>query len=111
MDLARQKRVLDKMDESLLDKLEARLGGNNPGREELDKRLDAEWWINGRDAVALGLADELTREAALAACKWPRPDTAPEECLEYLDNSRSSKETKREPSRIHEKIIFLARHR
>ena len=111
MDLARQKRVLDKMDESLLDKLEARLGGNNPGREELDKRLDAEWWINGRDAVALGLADELTREAALAACKWPRPDTAPEECLEYLDNSRPIKETKREPSRIHEKIIFLARHR
>ena len=111
MDLARQKRVLDKMDESLLDKLEARLGGNNPGREELDKRLDAEWWINGRDAVALGLADELTREAALAACKWPRPDTAPEECLEYLDNSGPNKETKREPSTIHEKIIFLARHR
>ena len=111
MDLARQKRVLDKMDESLLDKLEARLGSKNPGREELDKRLMSEWWVDGKEAMALGLADELTREAALAACKWPRPDTAPQECLEYLDNSRSNKETKREPSTFHEKIIFLARHR
>lgn len=111
MDLARQKRVLDRMDESLLDKLEARLGANNPGREILDERLKAEWWIDGREAAALGLADELTGEAALAACVWPRPDSAPQECLNYLDNSAAERETTGEPSQDHAKIILLARHR
>ena len=111
MDLARQQRVLDKMDESLLDKLEARLGANNPGREVLDQRLGEEWWIDGKEALALGLADELTAEAALAACKWPRPDTAPPNCLKYLDKRPSYIETTQEPSTNNEKIIFLARYR
>ncbi len=111
MDLARQKRVLDRMDESLLDKLEARLGPNNPGREVLDKRLASEWWLDGKEALALGLADKLSTGAALAACAWPRPATAPEECLNYLDNSAPINETPLEPSRLHEKIIFIARHR
>jgi len=111
MDLARQKMVLDRMDESLLDKLEARLGPNNPGREVLDKRLGAEWWVDGKEALALGLADRLTTGAALAACAWPRPATAPQECLNYLDNPAPIPETPTEPSRLYEKIVFLARYR
>ena len=112
MDLARQKRVLDRMDESLLDKLESRLGTKNPGRETLDTRLDAEWWIDGKEAIALGLADELTAAAALAACSCDRSPGAPQECLEYLDNSAPVKETIPESSQnTHAKIVFLARHR
>lgn len=111
MDLARQKRVLDRMDESLLDKLEQRLGPNNPGRETLDTRLAAEWWIDGTEALSLGLADELTRDAALAACACDIPAEAPKECLDYLDNSAPINETVPESSKNHAKIIFLARHR
>jgi len=112
MDLARQARVLDRMDESLLDKLEARLGANNPGREVLDQRLAAEWWVDGKEALDLGLADELTGAAAMAACAGPVPETAPPNCLKYLDNSGGLRETPTEPSnRLHEKIVFLARYR
>lgn len=111
MDLARQQRVLNRMDEALLDKLEARLGPNNPGREALDDRLSAEWWIDGREAKELGLVDEFTSDPALAACGGPRPTTAPEQCLKYLDNKDTRTENPPEPLNLHEKIIFLARYR
>jgi len=110
MELARQKRVLERMDESLLDKLEARLGPENPGREVLDERLAAEWWIDGKEARALGLADELTTAAALAACSTPTPESAPADCLEYLDNVAAFIETPKEPTTTHAKIIFLTRY-
>tara|TARA_R100000808_G_scaffold25077_1_gene61404 strand:+ start:2415 stop:3074 length:660 start_codon:yes stop_codon:yes gene_type:complete len=109
-ELARQKRILDKMDEALLDKLEYRLGPNNPGRETLDVRLAEDWYIDGKEALQLGLVDALTNDAALAACSCDRPGGAPAECLEYLDNSTRKMESATRLTKNDEKIIFLARN-
>ena len=86
------------------------MGPNNPGRETLDARLAEDWYIDGKEALQLGLVDALTNDAALAACACERPGGAPAECLEYLDNSTRKMESATRLTENDEKIIFLARN-
>jgi len=109
-DLERQKRVLETMDESLLDKIEAKLGKYNPGREVLDKRLANEWWVDGKEALSIGLADELTDEVALAACAYENAKTAPDDCLKYLDKLPKNLDPTNQHYRTDEKVVFLTWH-